>query len=76
MDDLEEKLDTTPTTELERMLRDTESFVKEVREEIESRRAQAQHLEIDHLDEHLQEAQGKWSDLKRFLETILKELRR
>lgn len=76
MEDLEAQLDATPTEELEQMLRETEHLVKEVREELESRRRDAQHVEIEHLDEHLQEAQGKWSDLKRFFDSILKELRR
>lgn len=76
MDELEAKLEATSTAELERMLGETEDYVKEVREELERRRARAQHLEIEHLDQHLQEAQGKWSDLKRFFDIVLRELRR
>lgn len=76
MDELEAKLEATSTAELEHMLGETESYVKEVREELERRRTQAQHLEIENLDQHLQEAQGKWSDLKRFFDIVLRELRR
>lgn len=74
MDELEAKLEATSTVELERMLGETEDYVKEVREELERRRTRAQHLEIENLD--LQEAQGKWSDLKRFFDIVLRELRR
>lgn len=76
MDELEAKLESTSTAELERMLGETEDYVKEVREELERRRTRAQHLEIENLDQHLQEAQGKWSDLKRFFDIVLRELRR
>lgn len=76
MDELEAKLEATSTAELERMLGETEDYVKEVREELERRRTQAQHLEIENLDQHLREAQGKWSDLKRFFDIVLRELRR
>lgn len=76
MNEIMNELQTTPTAELERMLSETEGYVKEVREELERRHTQAQHFEIENIEQHLQEAQGKWSDLKHFFDIVLSELRR
>lgn len=62
--------------ELEKLLDEAEQSVSALREEIERRRKQKQHIEIDHLEEHLQNAKGKWSELKRFFEYVLSDLRK
>lgn len=75
-EEIKEQLAATPSEELEKLIDETEQSVSALREEIERRRKKRQHLEIDHLEDHLQNAKGKWSELKRFFEFVLSDLRK
>lgn len=63
------------TAELKRLLQETEDLAVELHAELQRRQEQEQHLQIDHLEDHLSDAVGKWSDLKRFFQLVLTELK-
>lgn len=74
--EIKESLIATPSEELEKMLDEAEQSLSALRDEIERRRGEQQHFEIDHLEDHLRSAKGKWSELKRFFEFLLSDLRK
>lgn len=63
-------------TRLERVLRDAEASILELRAEltrIQSERRQ--HEEVEKLEEHLAKATVRWSEVKEFLHIMMTELR-
>lgn len=63
--------------ELERVLAEAEATMAEVRRELlERRRQDAQHAEIDRLEEHFANAVVRWDEVRGFFDEVLTELRR
>ncbi|NDL58250.1 hypothetical protein [Phytoactinopolyspora mesophila] len=65
-----------PDNELEQIIAETESYLTELRAELERRQQAVQTAEIENLEEHLANARVKWDELKDFLEVVLQELKR
>jgi uncharacterized coiled-coil protein SlyX len=65
-----------PDTELKQIIAETESYLVELRKELDRRQQAAQAAEIENLEEHLANARVKWDELKDFLEVVLHELKR
>lgn len=68
---------------LEELLREAEETVADLRTELQRRRGQnhredlaAQHVEIDRLTRHLENAELRWQDIRDFLVALTAELRR
>lgn|GEM_PF-6339970 len=62
--------------ELERIVTAAQAELDQVRREIaEHRRQDAQHAEIDRLEEHLANATVRWSEVRAFFEDALVQLR-
>ncbi|WP_407318774.1 hypothetical protein UQW22_00060 [Isoptericola halotolerans] len=63
--------------ELERIVSEAEAKLAEVRRELAERRRQdAQHAEIDRLEEHLANATVRWEEVRSFFDDVLAQLRR
>ncbi|WP_418277702.1 hypothetical protein ACNHYB_06980 [Isoptericola jiangsuensis] len=62
--------------ELERIVAEAEVKLAEVRRELAERRMhEAQHAEIDRLEEHLANATVRWSEVRAFFDEVLDQLR-
>jgi hypothetical protein len=62
--------------ELERIVAEAEAKLAEVRRELaERRRQEAQHAEIDRLEEHLANATVRWGEVRDFFDDVLDQLR-
>ncbi|MDR5859683.1 hypothetical protein FZZ93_10465 [Halomonas eurihalina] len=62
--------------DLERMIGEAESCIQEIRAEMERRQQQTQHEAIDSLELYLEQADVGWSDVRKFFQQVLQELRR
>lgn len=62
--------------ELARVVEEAEARLADVRRELDDRRQQeAQHAEIDRLEEHLANATVQWREVAEFFEQALQQLR-
>lgn len=62
--------------ELEKILREAESTVAELRRELaEQRRRRLQHEEIERLEEHLANTRVRWEEVRDFFQEVLHEVR-
>lgn len=58
---------------LKNLIKETEVFLKLMKQEMKSRKLDKQHEEIDHLEDHLGEADHSLSNLKTFIQKIFSE---
>lgn len=66
----------TVAEELERVLRETEASITELREELDRINVERlQHAEVDRLEEHMATSTVRWKVIKEFLRVMLGELR-
>lgn len=62
--------------ELEKILREAESTVAELRRELsEQRQRRLQHEEIERLEEHLANSRVRWEEVRDFFQEVLHEVR-
>lgn len=62
--------------ELEKILREAESTVLELRRELaEQRQRRLQHEEIERLEEHLANSRVRWEEVRDFFQEVLHEIR-
>ncbi len=62
--------------ELERVLRETEASITELREELDRiNEERLQHAQVDRLEEHMANSTVRWKVIKEFLRVMLGELR-
>ena len=62
--------------ELEQIVEEAESCIREIRAEMERRQQQTQHEAIDSLAFYLDQTDVGWSDVRQFFQQVLQELRR
>lgn len=62
--------------DLEQIVEEAESCIREIRAEMERRQQQTQHEAIDSLAFYLDQTDVRWSDVRHFFQQVLQELRR
>jgi DNA-binding transcriptional regulator GbsR (MarR family) len=61
------------TKKLKKLIKQTKSTLNDLQEELDKRKMDNQHLEIDHLEEHMGEVEHGFSNFITFLKDVLKE---
>ena len=61
------------TKKLKKLIKQTKSTLNDLQEELDKRKLDNQHLEIDHLEEYMGEVEHGFSNFITFLKDVLKE---
>ncbi|MFC7048542.1 hypothetical protein [Emcibacter nanhaiensis] len=61
---------------LKKLISDTEEMLVLMKEELKERELRSQHEEVEHLEEHMDEAQNRLGNLKTFLTTLFQEMKK
>ena len=61
--------------ELERKIEQMEAALGELKLQLSQAVAEEQHESIDHMDEHLQELDHRWENIREFWPIVVKEFR-
>jgi len=61
--------------ELERKIEEMEAALASMKQQLNQAVEEEQHESIDHLDEHLQEMEHKWENIREFWPIVVKEFR-
>jgi|TARA_R110002096_G_scaffold266710_1_gene460337 hypothetical protein len=61
------------TKKLKKLIKRTNATLSELQEEMEKRKLDNQHSEIDHLEDHMEEVEHGFTNFMAFLKDVLKE---
>ncbi|MBL4602785.1 MAG: hypothetical protein JKY84_08570 [Emcibacteraceae bacterium] len=61
------------TKKLKKLIKQTKLTLNELQEELDKRKIDNQHSEIDHLEDHMEEVEHGFSNFMTFLKDVLKE---
>ncbi len=71
-----EDLSSLSHKKLKKLIKETEEVLVHLKEEMKRRKLDKQHTEINHLEEHMEDAEHNLSNLKTFIQKVMKELRK
>jgi len=60
---------------LKRLIKETQEILDQLKQELKARKQDKQHKEIDHMEEHFEDAAHNLSNLKKFIQTVFSEIR-
>jgi len=61
---------------LKKLIRETQEVLDHLKAELKIRKQNKQHNEIDHMEEHFEDAAHNLSNLKQFIQKVFAELRK
>ena len=61
------------TKKLKKLIKRTKATLNELQEEMDKRKLDNQHSEIDHLEDHMEEVEHGFTNFMAFLKDVLKE---
>lgn len=61
------------TKKLKKLIKRTKETLSELQEEMDKRKLDNQHSEIDHLEDHMEEVEHGFTNFMAFLKDVLKE---
>ncbi|WP_417317037.1 hypothetical protein [Emcibacter sp.] len=72
----EKDLSQLSNKKLKKLIADTEEMLVLMKEELEARELRSQHEEVEHLEEHMDEAEHRLGNLKTFLTALFQEMKK
>ncbi len=69
----DDEYETLSTKKLKKLIKRTEETLDELKGEMKKRKLDVQHSEIDHLEDHMDEVEHRFSNFMVFLKDVLKE---
>ncbi|WP_138380816.1 hypothetical protein [Luteithermobacter gelatinilyticus] len=73
---IEKDLSSLSNKKLKKMIADTEEMLAMMKEELKRRKLANQHEEVEHLEDHMNEAEHRMASLKTFLTALFKEMKK
>lgn len=71
-----EDLSSLPKKKLKKLISETEEVLDSLKQELARRKRDKQHAEIDHLEEHFEDAEHNLSNLKMFIQKVISEFKK
>ncbi|PCI33443.1 MAG: hypothetical protein COB54_03845 [Alphaproteobacteria bacterium] len=65
-----------PKKKLKKLIHETQDVLDQLKAELKTRKQDKQHDEIDHMEEHFEDAAHNLSNLKNFIQKAFSELRK
>ncbi len=61
---------------LKKLIRETQEVLNQLKSELKLRKQEKRHKEIDHMEEHFEDAAHNLSNLKSFIQKVFSEMRK
>ncbi len=72
----QEEFSSLPQKKLKKLIKETQEVLDQLKQELKQRKREKQHTEINHMEDHFQDAEHNLSNLKLFIQKVFSELRR
>lgn len=69
----QDEYESLSTKKLKKLIKGTEETLDELKNEMKKRKLYIQHSEIDHLEDHMDEVEHRFSNFMAFLKDVLKD---
>jgi len=69
----QEQYESLSNKKLNKLIKQTRDTLNELEEELDKRILEKRHAEVDHLENHMEEVEHRFSTFMAFLKTVLKE---
>ncbi|MCF6217027.1 MAG: hypothetical protein L3J58_12760 [Emcibacter sp.] len=70
-----EDFSSLPKKKLKKLISETQDVLDQLKRELKLRKENKQHDEIDHLEEHFEDASHNLSNLKKFIQNVISEVK-
>ncbi|MCF8473179.1 MAG: hypothetical protein K9G26_00670 [Emcibacter sp.] len=71
-----ENFSSLPQKKLKKLIKETENMLEELKCELDKRKTHKQHEEIDHLEEYFEDADHNLTNLKKFIQRVINEIKK